>query len=193
MAAYRSFHSAHSEEERRKWQNPEAILSGIDVKPGSTFLDIGCGSGFFTIPAAKLVGESGRVYGLDIDREAISRIRQKAESEGLRNLHLEVGKAEEIVLCQACADIVFFGIVLHDFAGPARVLVNARTMLKPDGRLVDLDWKKESMDFGPPLRIRFNEAEAVQLIEAAGFKIDSVGDNGRYHYLIIAKPVPPKA
>ena len=180
------------DEKRRKWQNPEAILAGIGVKPGLTFLDIGCGSGFFTIPAAKLVGNKGKVYGLDIDSEAIARITRKADSEGLRNIYLEIGKAEELVLCQACADIVFFGIDLHDFADPAKVLANARTMLKPNGRLVDLDWKKEPMDFGPPFRIRFSETEAAQLIEAAGFKIESVEDNGRYHYLIIARPLPSK-
>ena len=69
-------------------------------------------------------------------------LREKAEGEGLGNLILKVGRAEDTVLCPACADIVFFGIVLHDFEEPARVLVSATKMLKPTGRLVKLDWKK---------------------------------------------------
>lgn len=106
----------------------------------------------------------------------------------MRNLELVVGKAEEVILCDACADFVFYGIVLHDFEDPTRVLINARKMLKPTGKLVNLDWKKEPMSLGPPLRIRFSEDDAVNLIERAGFKVEIVKDAPPYHYLVIAKP-----
>jgi len=185
LNAHRSF---HDERERRKWQNPEAILVDIGLRSGFTFLDIGCGDGFFALPAARLVGKKGKVYGLDLNDGTIGRLRRKAVKEGLRNLNLSVGEAEETVLCEACADIVFFGIVLHDFKDPAKVLMNAKRMLKPNGRLIDLDWKKESMEFGPPLQIRFSEDEAVSRIEAAGFRIEAVKKAGPYHYIIIAKP-----
>jgi len=185
LNAHRSF---HDERERRKWQNPEAILVDIGLRSGFTFLDIGCGDGFFALPAARLVGKKGKVYGLDLNDGTIGRLRRKAVKEGLRNLNLSVGEAEETVLCEACADIVFFGIVLHDFKDPAKVLMNAKRMLKPNGRLIDLDWKKESMEFGPPLQIRFSEDEAVSRIEAAGFRIEAVKNAGPYHYIIIAKP-----
>jgi len=185
LTAHRFF---QDETERRKWQNPEAILVEIGLRHGFTFMDIGCGYGFFALPAARLVGEKGKVYGLDADAEAIKMLKRKAVKEGLKNLNLKVGEAENTILCEACADIVFFGIVLHDFEDPARVLMNAKKMLKPTGRLVDLDWKKEPMEFGPPLRIRFSEEEAVSRIEAAGFKINSVKEARPYHYIIIAKP-----
>jgi ubiquinone/menaquinone biosynthesis C-methylase UbiE len=178
----------NDEVERRRWQNPEAILADVGLRPGFTFVDMGCGEGFFSIPAAKLVGKNGRVYGLDIDDEAIRRLEEKARREGLENLISMVGEAEETIFCEACADIVFFGIVLHDFGDPAKVLSNARRMIKPTGRLIDLDWKKKSMELGPPVRIRFSEVEAARLIEAGGFKIDSVRESGPYHYVITAKP-----
>jgi len=176
------------EKERRKWQNPEAILVDIGVKAGLTFVDVGCGQGFFTLPAARLVGNEGRVYGLDADSEAIRRLNEKAAKEKLKNFKLEVGMAEETVFCDSCADIVFFGIVLHDFEDPNKVLSNAKKMLKPNGRLVDLDWKKEPMQLGPPLQIRFNEKKASDLIEAAGFSIDEIKKEGLYHYMIVATP-----
>ena len=174
------------ETERRKWQNPEDILASIGLRHGSTFVDLGCGEGFFALPAAKLVGEDGKVYGLDIDGEAIRRLKQKASKEGLKNLCLTVGEAEETLLCKKCADIVFFGIVFHDFRDPLRVLSNAQKMLKPTGRLIDLDWKKESMKFGPPLQIRFSQTRASSLIQSSGFKIKTVRKTGPYHYAIIA-------
>jgi len=179
--------------ERRKWMDPDTILSGIGLKAGLTFLDIGCGGGFFALPAARIVGPGGRVYGLDPDARAIAVLKAQAAREKLENLHLTVGRGEETVLCDKCADIVFFGIDLHDFQDPAMVLENARKMIKPSGRLVNLDWKKVDMRFGPPLEKRFNEHEAGTLIEAAGFSIESVAYSGPYHYLITAKLKVSKA
>jgi len=172
--------------ERRKWQDPEKILAEIGVKAGTTFADIGCGGGFFALPAARMAGKKGSVYGLDINPDAINSLKEQAAREGLINLSLTTGKAEDIVVCQGCADIIFFGMALHDFQDPSKVLDNAKIILKPAGRLVDLDWKKEA-GAGPPVRIRFDEAKASRLIEAAGFKIESIKDSGPYHYLITAR------
>lgn len=177
-----------SEEERRKWQNPETILVDVGLSNGMTFIDIGCGDGFFTLPATKLVGKKGKVYGLDIDAEVIRMLKKQGLKEGLRNMYLKAGAAEETIFCETCADIVFFGIVLHDFRDPAKVILNAKTMLKPTGRLIDLDWKKAAMELGPPLSIRFSEKKAVSLIRTAGFKIETAKEAGHYHYVIIAKP-----
>jgi ubiquinone/menaquinone biosynthesis C-methylase UbiE len=179
----------HSDETaRRNWQNPETILKAVGLKPGITFMDIGCGQGFFTLPAARIIGPTGKVYGLDIDDAGIRELAKKASAEGLNNLELVSGAAEEVRICMGCADIVFFGIVLHDFSNPAKVLEKARKMIKTSGRLVNLDWKKVEMGFGPPLAKRFDEETASRLITASGFKIESVNDSGRYHYIITARP-----
>lgn len=176
----------HDEAERRKWQNPEAILLEIGLKQGQTFVDVGCGDGFFTIPSARIVGDCGRAYALDVNAEAIKRLGEKARTEGLTQLVLKVGEAEKLIVCEACADFVFFGIVLHDFDDPLRVLMNARGMLKPSGCLVDIDWKKEQMKLGPPIAVRFSEQETANLIKKAGFNIDSIKKSGQYHYMITA-------
>ncbi len=173
--------------ERRKWQNPEAILADIGLKPGFTFIDIGCGGGFFALPAAGMVGTRGEVYGLDTDALSITSLKKQGAREGLTNLRLTIARAEESVMCEQCADIIFFGMALHDFQEPSKVLENARRMVKPTGRLVNLDWKKEPMELGPPLRIRFDEETAARLIEAAGFSVETIKDSGPYHYLVIAK------
>lgn len=174
--------------ERRTWMDPEAILSGIGLKPGFTFMDIGCGAGFFALPAAGIVGKTGKVYGLDPDARSIAVLKEHAAREKLDNLHLTTGRGEETILCETCADIVFFGMDLHDFQDAAKVLENARRMIKPTGRLVNLDWKKIEMAFGPPLAKRFDEAKAKTLIEAAGFSVETITDSGAYHYLITARP-----
>ena len=173
---------------RREWQNPEAILSVIGLKPGETFIDIGCGNGFFALPAARIVGASGTVYGIDISSDSIAELKKQALKENLNNIRLTAGKAEETVICERCADVVFIGIALHDFEDPSLVLENARKMVKPSGKLIDLDWKKEPTPFGPPLSIRFDEKKAKALLEAAGFAIETTENSGPYHYIVTARP-----
>jgi ubiquinone/menaquinone biosynthesis C-methylase UbiE len=171
---------------RRTWQDPDQLLTRVGLRRGFTFIDVGCGDGFFTIPAAKNVGNTGRIYGIDRNEFALKSLRDKATREQLDRISLEHGKAEDIIICTACADLVFFGIVLHDFEDPLKVLLNARKMLKPSGRVINLDWKKEPMVLGPPMPIRFSKEQALRLFSDAKFIIEQVSDTGPYHYLIIA-------
>lgn len=176
----------HRDSERSQWQPAESILDIIDVQQGTTFIDVGCGDGYFAIPAAKRVGPQGRVLGIDVNSATLARLQKKANSESITNLELTAGMAEEYMLCENCGDIVFLGNNLHDFNNAAQVLHNARKMLKPSGKLVSLDWKKKPILFGPPFHIRFSQQEAIDLIIGAQFKITQVQDVGPYHYLIVA-------
>jgi ubiquinone/menaquinone biosynthesis C-methylase UbiE len=172
--------------ERRRWQDPDLILSRIGLKPGMVFVDIGCNEGYFALPAAEIVGPEGKVYGVDVSPEAIGNLAGRARDLGLTNISPLVGTAEETLLCRKCADIVFFGIDLHDFRDPALAIRNAAAMLKPSGRLVDLDWKDEPTPFGPPPDIRFSMGKAVSLIGSLGFRILTAEEAGPYHYMIVA-------
>jgi ubiquinone/menaquinone biosynthesis C-methylase UbiE len=172
--------------ERRRWQDPEEVLGLIGLREGMVFVDIGCGEGYFAIPAARRVGPQGKVYAADINAESVERLRDRAGRDGLGNIEARAGEAENTVFCDGCADIVFFGIDLHDFRDPVTVLRNAARMIGPEGRVADLDWKDEPMDIGPPLKIRLSREKAASLIESAGLRVRSIQDAGQYHYLIIA-------
>jgi ubiquinone/menaquinone biosynthesis C-methylase UbiE len=173
---------------RRSWYSPEAILESLGE--GMVFADVGCGDGFFTLLAAKKVGLKGKVYAVDIDAQAIGRLKDKAALLGLQNIATEVGSAEEAVFCSKCVDMVFYSMVLHDFSDPTCVLKNAWNILKPTGILIDLDWKKMQVPFGPPYEIRFSEDYASTLLQNAGFEVIDVKDVGAYHYVLDAKPKP---
>jgi len=174
------------EQTRRSWYNPEAVLDGL--KEGMTFVDVGCGEGFFSILAAKKVGSQGKVYAVDIDPTRVAKLQNKAAVEGLTNIEATVGRAEDAVFCRGCVDFVLYSMDLHDFDDPQKVLEKAHAMLKPSGVLVDLDWKKQPMEFGPPERIRFSEARVAEMLMLADFRVQSTTEAGPYHYLIVAKP-----
>jgi ubiquinone/menaquinone biosynthesis C-methylase UbiE len=173
---------------RRSWFNPEKVLEDAGLRSGMVFVDVGSGDGFFTILAAQVVGEKGAVYAVDTDASAIERLRGKADEKGSANVKAVVAEAEETVFCEGCADVVFYSMVLHDFHDPAKVLQNAKRMLKPSGKLVDLDWKKKRMSFGPPVQIRFSEEQASAFMNAAGFTIESARTVGPHHYVVTATP-----
>jgi ubiquinone/menaquinone biosynthesis C-methylase UbiE len=172
----------------KRLYHPSLKLENIGLRPEMVFMDIGCGYGFFTIPAARIVGEKGKVYAVDASALAIDSLKREAAKEGLKNVTATAGAAEETVFCDACADIVFYSIVLHDFRDPAKVLSNAKRMIKPDGTLVNLDWKKKVMPIGPPVKIRFSEEQASNLIKQAGFTVQSVKDVESDFYIVTAKP-----
>jgi ubiquinone/menaquinone biosynthesis C-methylase UbiE len=176
--------------ERRLWQDADAILSQIGLLPGSTLVDIGSGDGYFSLPAARIVGDTGKVYALDRSPENLAGLEEAIRENGLSNIQTAVGDAETDLPCEGCADFVLMANVLHDFDNPVAALKNARKMLKPGGRLADLDWKKEERQMhGPKFEKRFDQQKAIGYMEEAGFKIMSSTLVGPFHYLIIAEAV----
>ena len=171
---------------RRAWYNPDAVLQ--DLHEGMVFVDVGCGDGFFTILASKKVGKNGKVYAVDIDPDGIEKLKSKAKTEGLTNINTKVGKAEDTIFCKQCADLILYSMDLHDFGDPVKVLQNAKQMIKPTGRLIDLDWKKQQMSFGPPVTIRFSQDQASGLMRSSGFTVVDTRDAGPYHYILTVKP-----
>ena len=137
-----------------------------------------------------MVGSEGVVCGVDIDSEVLEELRVHSVQARLNNIRFKLAAAEQVVLCERCADLVFIGIALHDFKDPLKALQNARGALKTDGKLVNLDWKKEPTPFGPPVNIRFSESEAAALITSAGYNVVLIEDSGPYHYVIVANPFP---
>ncbi len=173
-------------EERRKRLDPQMVMGEIGLEEGEVLIDLGSGNGFFSIPAARIAGEKGRIYSIDANPDAIQFLRGKAFEENLGNVIATVGRAEETIPCEGCGDVVFFAEVLHDFQDQTMVLENAFRMLKPGGKVVNLDWKKERGEMGPPYHIRFSEQKVINLLTGAGFVMDSVEEFDAHHYIIKA-------
>jgi ubiquinone/menaquinone biosynthesis C-methylase UbiE len=117
------------------------MLRQIGISRGQTVLDFGCGYGICTIPAARIVGEQGKLYALDKDREALDGLTQRADSAGLRNIsRMETSGELEIGLTDESVGVVILFDVFHSFYFPKvedrrRLLAEIHRVMKPSAFL----------------------------------------------------------
>ncbi len=171
------------DEERKEFLPPVEILKRIGVREGITFADIGCGTGYFTIPAAELVGR-GRIFAIDVQEEMLELLKKKIE--GMENITIVKSSEDTIPLPSESVDIAFMGDVLHELVGDA-TLREAYRILRHGGVLGVVDWKKEEMEIGPPFEDRLSIEEAKAMIERVGFSVTESFEIPPYHYCLIAK------
>jgi len=119
---------------------PTKILDRIGIQAGAIVLDFGAGSGSYSIPAAQLIGPTGKVYAADIHPLAIKEIRQKAEIKGIKNIHT-ILTDYETKLPDSSIDVVLLFYVLHDFKNPDSIIRELDRILKPNGVLAVVDHK----------------------------------------------------
>jgi ubiquinone/menaquinone biosynthesis C-methylase UbiE len=121
---------------RETWQPPEKILDAIGVRPGMRVGEAGAGRGYFTFPLARRVGPGGVVLANDISTSSLDVIRERAESEGLANIKIVLGAAEDPLFPDKNLDMVVMVYVLHMLERPVPFLKNLYSYLKPGGSLV---------------------------------------------------------
>lgn len=121
---------------RYRLSHPVTILEGAGIRPGQEVLEIGCGTGFFTIPAAELVGNEGRVYSVDPHPLAIEQVTRKVGDSGLANVRLIRTDATEAGLASGCIDLaLLFGVIPSPIIPLDRLLAEIHRLLRSDGAL----------------------------------------------------------
>jgi ubiquinone/menaquinone biosynthesis C-methylase UbiE len=174
--------------ERESEENPEAALDAIGIKPGMVVADVGAGTGYMSLRMAKRVGPSGKVYSEDVQPEMLRRLRQNAAEAKLNNIQTVLGGEADPRLPPNTLDLILLVDVYHEFSQPQRMLRKMREALKPDGRLVLLEYRKED----PSIPIRPEHKMSVQEVkletEAEGFHLDQVLETlPRQHILVLTK------
>lgn len=175
-------------EDRKKLLPPDQVLGALGLTAGAVMLDIGAGPGFFTLPAAELVGPSGKVYGLDIAPAMLERLRERAAEAGLGNVETLVSEEDRLPLPDGVADAALLANVLHEVHGPVAFLREIARTLRPGGALAVVEWRKEQMEKGPPLHERLSEAEVEEMLREAGYGPAERFAVGPGHYGLKARP-----
>jgi ubiquinone/menaquinone biosynthesis C-methylase UbiE len=174
--------------ERRKRLPPEKILAEIGLKPGDVFVDIGCGPGFFTLPAARRVGPRGKAVGLDIAPEMISDLILAARRDQLANVKAVLAPPGKPRLPRGAA-YYFLANVFHEVDDKPALLRTVKRRSGRTSRLVIIDYYKKKTKHGPPIRDRVSPARLAVLLKRAGFAVERVWPVNDEEYGLIAKPV----
>lgn len=169
------------EEARRTWQNPEEILGAVEIRPAFVAADIGCGSGYFTVPLSQKIKKA---YGIDIQKEMLAFLQQKIGKLKIKNIEPRLSRINEVPLGNEAVDLLISINTLHEFDDKERMIEEMQRVLKPGGKALIVDFKKEDTGFGPPVAIRVSKKQAVRLFERKGFSVLRTR-NLPYHYLLV--------
>ena len=121
---------------RSRFFDPVRSLKGAGIQSGQEVLEVGCGTGFFTIPAAELVGDRGRVYAMDPHPLAIEQVARKVRDAGLTNVRLIMADATEAGLVSRSMDLaLLFGVIPSPTLPLDRLLPEMHRLLRPEGGL----------------------------------------------------------
>ncbi len=149
---------------------PETLISQMPIEKSHTLLDIGAGTGFFTIPMAE--NTSNKVYAMDPDRRMLSIIEDKAKEKGLTNIELMQDFIENLSIEDHSIDFVMASLILHEVSSLTKALSNIFNVLKSGGHLLCLEYEKDDLIVeGPPISIRIGSKELEKALSSLGFEI----------------------
>ena len=121
---------------RQRLINPTKTLRGADIQPGQTVLEVGCGTGFFTLPAAQLIGNQGRLVAMDVSSNYVEWVSKKVQAADLKNVRVVKRDALDTRLDDASIDMVLlFGVIPFPLLPLNRLLPEMHRVLKPEGSL----------------------------------------------------------
>jgi ubiquinone/menaquinone biosynthesis C-methylase UbiE len=175
--------------ERDQEEEPDHAIDVLKLQKGSAVADIGAGSGYMTEKLSKKVGPMGKVYATDIQQGMLDLLGKRIAKRKLTNVMPVLGTQDDPRLPLESLDLVLMVDVYHELSQPQLMLRHIKAALKPGGRLVLLEYRKE--DPNVPIRPehKMSVAEAKLEVEAEGFKLTTTNEDlPRQHILIFSRP-----
>lgn len=172
------------------FSDPKRNIEQCGITSGMTIADLGAGSGFYTIEAAKALHSSGRVYAVDVQKELLARLKNSAQKQGLHNVEVIWGDIEKLGgthIKDNSIDLVMLCNVMFQFADKKTVLNEVKRILASGGKVLLVDWSDSFGGLGPHTGHVFSKADAEALFEMHGFSKYSEIQAGSHHYGFIYK------
>jgi len=176
--------------ERETEENVEGALDAIGIPAGSTVAEVGAGVGYVALKMSNRVGPNGKVFANDIQQPMLMRLRETTTHLGIPNVITVLGEPDNPKLPENSMDLIILVDVYHEFSQPQKMLRGIRSALKPDGRLVLLEYRKED-PFVPILaEHKMSIAEVKAELEPEGFRLtQTIETLPRQHILIFKRAV----
>ena len=167
----------HKGKSSERFLNKELILQALDIQPGQTILDAGCGNGYMSKIFSEKVTSSGKVYALDPDAYSIEILRKETQGSIIEAFVGDITKPSQIN--PSSVDLIYLSAVIHGFSKQEMkdLLEEARRILKPNAMLAFVEIDKKETPFGPPLNIRFSPEELKEIVPLAPLQTVRVGEH----------------
>jgi len=178
----------HAGKSSRDIISASKVFDLLNLPQNIVFLDAGCGDGYFSIEASLRLGKHSKIIAVDIHKESLEKLEKEIEDKGIKNIKIiSADITKRLPLEDESVDIYFVSNVLHGFdeEEKQKVIEEAKRVLKKRGKIVVIEFKKEAMSIGPPLKIRISEKELSQLLKKHGFQLEKTYEISPYNYLSI--------
>jgi arsenite methyltransferase len=172
---------------RDEYQKPHEVITALKLKEGEAVADIGAGSGYFTFRLAHHVGDTGRVYAVDVSPEMIVHLNRRIRDLKLKNVVSILSAPDDPLLADASIDRFFICDTWHHIGNHPHYVALLKKMLKPGGEVVMVDFKKAQTPVGPPLEMRIDRDDLVKEMETNGFRVAAEHTFLPYQYFLVFK------
>ncbi|MBI2999359.1 MAG: class I SAM-dependent methyltransferase [Deltaproteobacteria bacterium] len=171
--------------ERDQWQKPEEVIKNLDLKPGDVIGDIGAGTGYFTRRFALAVGPQGKALGLEIEAAMVEHMRQEARRLNLTNYEPRLVKPDGPGLGPQSVDVIFLSDTYHHISNRVDYFRKLSKSLKPNGRVVIVDFYQRPLPVGPQaLEDKVSEETIIKELGQAGYRLIRSLDFLPYQYFL---------
>jgi ubiquinone/menaquinone biosynthesis C-methylase UbiE len=161
-----------SRDEREREERCSLMLATLDVKPGMTVCDMGCGNGFYTVQLARLVGPKGKVYAVDIQPEMLKFLGERAKKAKVTNrIEPVLGELWDPKLPEGKIDLILLVDVYHEFSHPEHMLEAMRKSLAPGGRVVLVEYRGEDPEVPIKPEHKMTKEQIKKELLPNGFKL----------------------
>lgn len=172
--------------------DPRRILEEeVNLGYGQIVADLGCGpKAYFTFQAARIVGDKGMVFAVDVQKQVLSSVESHANTQGLNNIktvwsNLEIHGATKIA--ESSLDLGILNNILFQSDKKAEIIKESARLIKAGGKLLIIDWKNIGAPLGPDLSRRVDPNQMKEYCEAFGLKLEKEFGAGQYHFGLIFK------
>ena len=172
------------------FSDPVKNIEQCGIQPGQDIADLGAGSGYYTIAAAKALAATGRVYAIDIQKELLTKLKNNATREGLYNVEVIWGDIEKMngtKLRDSSVDLAFLCNILFQIEDKDNTIKEIKRILKPAGRVLVVDWTDSFGGIGPQPKMVVLKDKAMDMFEKNGYHLDREIQAGSHHYGLIYK------
>lgn len=172
------------------FSDPRHNIEQLGISDGMVIADLGSGSGFYSMEAARAVSPMGKVYAVDVQRDLLERLKKEAQASRVRGIDTIVGDLERLggtrIRDNSC-DVAIASNVLFMLEDRKTFLLEAKRILKHKGRILLIDWAASFSHMGPhPEQVVYKD-DAMKMLVAAGFAFEREISAGAQHYGIIAR------